>query len=400
MRALHLVKTGVGATWALRQMRELVRLGVETHVALPPGAPLAPAYESAGIIVHAHQFDLPVGRPSRIPGVIRRLRGLVGQVQPDLIHSHFVGTTLTMRLALGRRHPIPRLFQVPGPLHLEHALFRHLETRSAGLRDFWIGSCKKTCDIYRGSGIAADRVFLSYYGMDLSTAERGGRPTLRTELGLSRDRPLVGMVAHIYPPKWYLGQLRGIKGHEDFIDAVAICLGRVPDLTGVIIGGPWGDARSYEQRLRRLGQGRCGSRLVFLGNRPDLSCLYPDLDIAVHPSLSENVGGASESLLHGVPTISTNVGGLPDVVRHGETGWLVPPRDPQRLAATIIDVLQLAQPGRAVALNGQRWVRDLLDVRRTADEVVRIYRRILRQAPAAPRMSMAGGREGQGRATP
>ena len=59
MRILHLVKTSVGATWALRQMRELVKLGLEIHVALPPGGHLVSEYEGAGIIVHPLQFDFP-----------------------------------------------------------------------------------------------------------------------------------------------------------------------------------------------------------------------------------------------------------------------------------------------------------------------------------------------------
>ena len=42
MKVLHLVKTSRGASWALRQMRELKRLGVDVHVALPPGGPLVP----------------------------------------------------------------------------------------------------------------------------------------------------------------------------------------------------------------------------------------------------------------------------------------------------------------------------------------------------------------------
>ena len=47
MRVLHLVKTNVGAVWALRQMRVLRELGVEVHVAVPPGGVLTDEYERA-----------------------------------------------------------------------------------------------------------------------------------------------------------------------------------------------------------------------------------------------------------------------------------------------------------------------------------------------------------------
>ena len=49
------------------------------------------------------------------------------------------------------------MFQVPGPLHLEHPLFRTVELASASGSDFWIGSCRWTCERYRGSGIGAEK---------------------------------------------------------------------------------------------------------------------------------------------------------------------------------------------------------------------------------------------------
>ena len=101
-------------------------------------------YQEAGIQVHEDLFDVPVAEPWLFPSRARRLHALVDELQPDLIHSHFVGTTLTMRFGLGRHHPTPRVFQVPGPLHLESPFFRRTEIASAGPRDFWIGSCRWT----------------------------------------------------------------------------------------------------------------------------------------------------------------------------------------------------------------------------------------------------------------
>ncbi len=381
MRALHLVKTSVGGRWALRQMRELVEAGVEIHATIPPGGPLRGEYSSAGVRLHEGQFDLPVRAPWRWPGLFGRIRSIVASVRPDVIHSHFVGTTIAARLALGRRHHIPRVFQVPGPLHLEHSFFRRAEIATAGRSDRWIASCEWTRQTYRESGIPAKRVFLSYYGTDLGNFIERPRGRLRTEIRAAQDTCVVGMVAYMYAPKRYLGQRRGLKGHEDFIRAIAVLLADEPNLRGVVIGGAWDDP-TYEAELRRMGSRLCGERLVFLGHRNNIPELYPDIDVAVHPSLSENVGGAVESLLCGVPTVATRVGGLPDLVRHGETGFLVPPRSPQRLAAAILEMIResrtrprdgSARPGACPEF-----------VRRSAHRA-----RSLRDLPAHPRGELA-----------
>jgi glycosyltransferase involved in cell wall biosynthesis len=372
MRVLHLLKTATGGEWALRLVRELVKHGIDIHVAVPPG-PMTDRYAATGAHIHTDQFDLPVNQPWLVPARLRRLRRLVDHVAPDLIHSHFVGTTITMRLALGRDHPVPRVFQVPGPLHLEHGLFRHLDLSTAGTADYWIGTCAWTCDRYARSGVPPHRRFLSYYGTDLARFGPVASGRLHRELGVSPTTRLVGMVAFMYAPKRYLGQVRGIKGHEDLIDAVAICLRRGADVTCVFAGGAWNGTTGYEHAVRAYARRRIGSRAIFLGTRTDIPHIYADLDVAVHPSHSENVGGAVESLLAAVPTVATDVGGFPDVITPGETGWLVPPHSPAPLADAILSVLNTPAAARAMAIRGRDRVRRMFDVTQTAAQVAGIY---------------------------
>jgi glycosyltransferase involved in cell wall biosynthesis len=377
LSVLHLVKTSVGATWALQQMRELLSLGVEVHVALPSGGPLASRYKSSGIIVHDFQSDFPVNQMWKCPRILRDFRDLVSKIAPDIIHSHFVGTTLTMRLALGKTHSIPRVFQVPGPLHLEYAFFRNAEILTAGLSDYWIGSCRWTRDCYIQAGIPKEKVFLSYYGVDLNRFSSPENGKLRGELGVGPDVKIVGMVAFMYAPKRYLGQFRGIKGHEDLIDAISLCLKRESNIVAVFVGGAWNKASDYERQVRAYGLRRCGNKAIFLGSRSNVGELYPDFDVAVHPSHSENLGGAAESLLFSVPTIATNVGGFPDLVRQNETGWLVSPRKPYQLADTILQVIRDPVNAMVTAQRGRTITKQLVDARKTAHEIMDTYRSIL-----------------------
>jgi len=377
MRVLQLLKTSHGATWALRQMGELVQLGADVHVLMPTDGPLVEHYQAAGIVVHEGQPSLPLKSPHRWRNLYEDIRSLTSRIEPDLIHSHFVGTTLSMRMALGKHHKTPRVFQVPGPLHLEHPFFRNMEIRTASDKDSWIGSCNWTRERYRRSGVSSDRIFMSYYGSDLDEIQVRSPGRLRSELGLSDSTQIVGMVAFMYGPKRYLGQSRGLKGHEDLIDALAILRARGRDVVGVFVGGAWAGAAEYEKRVQAYGTKRLGDAAYFLGTRHDVPYLYPDFDVVAHPSHSENVGGAAESQLLAVPTVATNVGGFPDLVIPGETGWLVPPKNPEDLARALGEALDDPVKARQFAVNGQVLATELFDVRRTGREVLGIYEQIL-----------------------
>lgn len=137
-------------------------------VALPSDSEgLAPLYREAGAAVIRANLDFPMGRPWRIPRTLQLCSDVVERVQPDLIHTHNVGTTFVVRLALGKSSPIPRVFGVTGTMHLEHDLVAWLDLLLAGPRDSWIATCQWTRRKYLELGVPADRVFVAYLGTDL-----------------------------------------------------------------------------------------------------------------------------------------------------------------------------------------------------------------------------------------
>lgn len=380
LRVLHLLKTGIGATWALLQIRELVALGVTVHVALPDG-PMVKRFTQVGAIIHLIQTDIAAHRPWAWNRLFANLQCLVQEIAPDLIHSHFVGTTATMRMALATSD-IPRIFQVPGPLHLEHRLFAHGELALATSADHWIAACRWTQDAYRRLGISDRRLSLSYYATDLNPfSPKSDDHLLRRVLGLGDRTMIAGMVAYFYPPKLFLGQRRGLKGHEDFIDAIARCRRQGVDVVGVVVGGAWGNAQWYEQVVRAYAIRHCPAGIHFLGSRNDIRDIYPSFNVAVHPSLSENVGGAVESSLMAIPTIATSVGGFPDLVIPEQTGWLVPPSSPGQLAQTITEALANPITARRFAENARAKALVQFSPQRLGKEVFDIYHAILGRHP-------------------
>ncbi|SHE81050.1 Glycosyltransferase involved in cell wall bisynthesis [Bacteroides luti] len=370
MIVLHLVKTSVGATWALRQMIELVKLGVEVHVALPLDGYLISRYKANGIYVHGLNYS--------IRGLVQtaiNLRKIVKDVKPDIIHSHFVLTTLVMRISL-RNMNIPRIFQIPGPLHLENKFFKFIDIYSANKYDYWVGSCNWTNATYESAGISKNRLYLSYYGTDILNKKYENNKLIRTELGIKNDDILVGMIAFMYAPKYFLGQKRGLKGHEDFIDAISLVSKKHPNVHGVCVGGAWGNAINYEQIVINYAKKRT-KNIHFLGTRTNVPELYQDLFCVVHPSHSENLGGAGESLLLGIPTIATNIGGFPDIVVNEKTGLLVPPKQPKELAKAINAIIEGKYNLKKISENGKKLVSEMLDVKNTAKTMFDIYHSIM-----------------------
>jgi glycosyltransferase involved in cell wall biosynthesis len=376
MKILHLLKTSVGASWALRQTSELVKLGVEVHLALPDG-PMVAKYEKAGVKVHLFDPAIILGKPWRNLEKIKKLRQLVEQIKPDIIHSHFVATTLLMRLAL-RKYSIPRIFHVPGPLHLEHLIFRNAELLMAQKQDYWLASCLWTQQRYQSSGIAPERIGLAYYGVNEEDFlfKTSTINNLRQQLALASDSFVVGMVAYFYAPKPYLGQTRGLKGHEDLIDAIAIVKHTHPQVKCVFVGGPWGNADHYFEKVKRYAHLKAPDNCIFLGFRNDVPILYPQFDLAVHPSHSENVGGAVESMYAQVATLTTNVGGFPDLVTDGETGYMADAHSPAQLATKIIQAMDEPENRKRQIANGLQKVSQVMNVQHNAQQVLDFYRHI------------------------
>lgn len=388
IRVLHFLKTAVGAAWALRQTRELVKLGIEVHVAMPAGE-LVREYENVGAVVHVLDASLNVRRPFSNLKTFSKIRRLVNNVAPDLIHCHFVTNILAVRFALGRSHPVKRIFHVPGPLHLEHAFFRWAEIASSGVSDYWLASCEWTRGRYIKSGVSNERLGLVYYGIDMPSGVPFRSGKLRKEFNIDESAPVVGNVAYLYPPKRYLGQTVGLKGHEDLIAAIDIVGRKIPGLTCFLVGGPWGDSGAYFDNVKNMADKVRNAQVIMTGFRSDVQEIYSDFDVAVHPSHSENVGGALESLVHGVPTIATKVGGFPDLVIPNLTGWLVAPKKPTELADAIMNAFSDLEYSKLLASQGRDRAKEMFDIKKNANDIFHYYNALMNDGCLTPEIGGA-----------
>jgi glycosyltransferase involved in cell wall biosynthesis len=178
-------------------------------------------------------------------------------------------------------------------------------------------------------------------GIDLARfrPDPDARVRLRKELGLPLSTRLIGMVARYDP----------MKDHATFLRASAELLrngapdGRA-DVHFVLVGR----GVTWENpELRALADGLgLRAHLHLLGERDDVECLLPGLDLVSLSSLFgegwPNVVG--EAMACGVPCVVTDVGDAHAIV--GETGRVVPPADPEALARAWAELLACPEEQR------------------------------------------------------
>lgn len=133
-----------------------------------------------------------------------------------------------------------------------------------------------------------------------------------------------------------VGNPRPEKGFEDLIQAVAILKHRHDHSNAfkVVVAGRLKDDPYCRMLMEKTKQEKVEDCMQFLGFRSDTAALYNAADVFVLPSRSEGLPMVIlESMMAGIPVIATRVGGIAPMM--GENGILVPPENPEKLAAAM-----------------------------------------------------------------
>ena len=280
---------------------------------------MASQFREAGVEVRS----LGLSRKTDI-GVVLRLRALLKEIRPDVLHTYLLHGNILGRL-------IGRLVGVPVIIGSERTIgqarkWGRLATRLTNpLTDaVEVNSEIGGRAIERDLGVPSEKIELVRSGLDLSVfSSASRRDELRSEFGVTADQHLIV----------YMGRLRTVKGVEFGIRAFATALEQLPNIRMVLTGE--GDQRNFLSSLvSKLG---ISEQVEFLGVRNDVPELLGAADSVLMPSLTEGFPRtAIEAMAAGKPVIATNVGGTPEAIIDGETGILVPARDSDALASAIV----------------------------------------------------------------
>jgi glycosyltransferase involved in cell wall biosynthesis len=294
------------------------------------------------------------------------LAALLRRERIDVIHAHKFGSNLWGTL-IGRACGVPVIiahehgFQYerqPLRVWLDGRVIGRLATRfvAASATD-----AERMMDVEH---VPPEKVVLMPWSPHLPHLSSGG--DLRAELQLGADTPIVAIAC----------VLRPVKAVSVLLEAHARVLARVPEAHLVIAGD--GACRAELDRFAR--ELSIDDSVHILGFREDVDSILRAADVGALSSDSEGTPMfIAECMASNLPLVATAVGGVPDLVEDGETGLLVPPRDPGALADGIVRLLMHPEERQRLAAGARRRLADFT-IDAVAARFGELYERLAREA--------------------
>lgn len=179
------------------------------------------------------------------------------------------------------------------------------------------------------------------------------------------------------PRVLFTGRLIERKGLIYLLKAIPLILEKGP--AEFVITGDGDQRKQLEEMCHQMG---LDNHVNFLGfvSKEELATEYARCDVWVNPGIIDSWGdaeglgiGSIEAYSYFKPVVASNVGGIPDTIRDGETGFLVPQKDPVALANAITDLLNDPAKRRRFGQAGFRFAKDTFSWSRIIRELERLY---------------------------
>ena len=337
-----------GQNQVLLTAKGMERRGHEVIVACRAGSALRDRARAADLNVHEVGFG-----GDFVPGPVLALRSLARRFRADVVHVHdphavaaalWLGSPRASLIASRRVD-----FALRGPL----SRWKYRRCRRVIAVSAAVGQ------VLEKSGLPAASLRVVYEGVPDRAPARGGEDALRA-LGVPAGAPVVGNVA----------ALTAHKDQATLLAAAARVISRVPEARFVIVGKGELESRLRAQ-VRTLG---LEGRVLFAGFRSDVDYLIPAFDVFCLSSYMEGLGTSLlDAMCYARAVVGTAAGGIPEAVVDGVTGRVVPPRQPEALAAALTQVLQDRTRREAMGRAGRLRFLDRFTADRMVEETLRVY---------------------------
>lgn len=388
-----------GAELALMRLIEGLRAEHSVALACPDGGPLGAQADAAGI----RRFSVPAFEASLRPDLLQTPVGLVrlaaGGIAvrrvargfgADLVHANTTRAGLIGAVArrLGGPPLVVRAHEHLPPSALGRAV-RFVLARSAGAV---VTVSKDTARLFN-EGLSRPIATHVYNSFDRTRfdPERVAPAPVREELGIAPGAALLGQIAQITPWKGQDNSIRALAAlRRDGLDAHLLLVGEIAFAGPAVRYDNHGYLRDLHGLVAELG---LGGAVHFLGQRDDVPGILRAIDLSLLPSWYEPFANVMlESMAMGTPLLVSEVGGGPELVEDGVSGRLLAPRQPERWAAAVRELLgdreRLARMGERARAATARFS-DAAHAR----DMLAVYARVLGRPGPAP--ASAAPAEGQ-----
>jgi len=340
---------------------------------LNPGGPLTAPLQTAGIPIHGFHPWGWLGKVLRHPRALAwtilglsalKMWSVLWRRRPDVVHF-FLPAAYVVGGVVSLFSPVPARIMSRRSLNhyqAKHRLFARVERFLHHRMTLVCGNSLAINRQLEEEGVPPDRLRLIYNGVACAVADSTAEPAaLRPGL-------LFVMVANLIP----------YKGHADLLDAFASVRHDLPPHWELwCVGRDDGIQASLRERAERL---EIAGHVKFLGSRTDVPALLQQADVGVLSSHEEGFSNAVlEGMAAGLPMVVTDVGGNAEAVVDGETGYVVPARDPARLGQALLAVARDEDRARMGARGRQR-AEDVF----TVNACLRQYEHLYHQATRVP----------------
>jgi phosphoheptose isomerase len=373
--------------------KSLAALGYEVDIFTRRDSELVP--ETAEWMNGVRIFYVPAGPACHVPKeellphmeeFTSYVTRLLGATPYDLVHANFfmsglVAAEVKRRLAvpfvitfhaLGR---VRRVYQGDADRFPDERFA--IEERIVREADHIVAECpQEEEDLIRLYDADPARISIAPAGFDPNEFWPIGKALARVALGIPADERVVLQLGRMVPRK---GVENVVRGFARLVHGYGV------GARLLVVGGESEDPDpALTPELGRLGavarEESIADRVTFVGRRgrDALRWYFSAADVFVSTPWYEPFGITPvEAMACGTPVIGSNVGGIKFSVRDGETGYLVPPRDPEALAERLSHLM--SHPGLLEALSRQATNRanDLFTWGHVARSVAHVYERVL-----------------------
>jgi len=348
---------------ALETSKELIKKGHEVVLFCRKDSTLYNEARKAGI----KSFEV-FDKNKYLIGSIRKIKSILNAGKYDIIHTHHSHDLWALVPALRKINVKLFLTKHVASIPKKDLLHRYLYKRVNGL--FAISNYIKECVIEKYP-VPKEKIYLLHDFINLKNFNKSlyNRNDTRKIYSIPEDALVIGMAGRISPG----------KGHEDFIDTAKIILKNNPqNIYFVVIGGASHGEDVYGNKIKLYAkESGVEDKIIFTGFNSEIPKLLNMLDIFVLPSHEESFGIiVLEAMAMELPVIATNNAGVVDIVEDNETGILIEPKKPERIAESIKILMNDKNKRNNFGIKGRKRVDEVFSTGIIISQLMEYYKNV------------------------